>query len=140
MIKPWVMLLSNDTASAGAADAAAAATNSGVGGLQILDLFIIITCVYLLFSGITGKGGLYKDDQIHPSRKADYYKTMRLFALIGGPIGIFAIIAERYINRTFGLIMTGIFVLMIVGLCFLIVPMNTERVEKKLKDKDPRKK
>lgn len=137
MIKPLVML-SND-AAASRASTDTAATASSMGGMQILDIIIIATCAYLFFCGIVGKGSLYKDDQIHPSRKADYFKAMRIFALVAGPVGVLSIVVERFVNPTLGFVMTGIFLAMIVAICVVIWPMNAERVKKKEGKAPPKK-
>lgn len=137
-MKPWIML-SNQAAQNSESVTPATAQSGANSGLDILDLVIVGTCAYLTFCGIAGKGSIFKDDQIQPSRKADYRKLMRTFALVAGPLGMLSIVFERFVNRTLGIVTTAIFLLLIVAVCILIRPMNVNYVKKKKRGKTPRK-
>ena len=114
------------------------ATQSG-NVMDILDFVIVGACAYLTICGIVGKGSIFKDEQIHPSRRADYRKLMRLFSLVAGPLGILSILLERFVNRTLGIVTTAVFLLLIVAVCILIRTRNIAYVNKKKEGKAPQK-
>jgi hypothetical protein len=44
--------------------------------------------VYMLYAAVTGKGKIYENENLVKGKEAEYYKLMRVFCSIGGPLAL----------------------------------------------------
>lgn len=55
---------------------------------ELFDILVIIVGLYMLYMGFSGKGTLYKSENIKKEMKEKYNKLIKWFSLIGGFIAI----------------------------------------------------
>lgn len=96
----------------------------------MLDVLMLFSFAYILLCGITGKGKIYDDSTIHPTRRSDYYRAIRLFSIIDGILGVASVLVYRYLSSTVGIVLFGVTFLGIVAVIIVIWPMNKDRVNK----------
>lgn len=60
--------------------------------MQAVDTIILITFIVVTVCGIVGKGPIFTNDNVHKSKREEYVKNVRLFALIDGPLGILSVV------------------------------------------------
>jgi len=81
---------------------------------QILDLFVVIAGAYMLYWAITGKGTLYKSENIKKGMEEKYKKVIKWFCLSGGVLAVlFGVLDYMRIEP----IATALFVI----LCVIVV-------------------
>ena len=55
---------------------------------ELFDVGIALAGIYMLYGAITGKGSLYKTDNVKKGREQSYRKLVRLFCLPGGLLAV----------------------------------------------------
>ncbi len=53
---------------------------------NLFSVFELIAGVYLIYAAITGKGQIYKNDNIKKGMEAQYRKTVRILCAVVGPV------------------------------------------------------
>lgn len=56
--------------------------------ISVFDLLIVIAGVYMIFWGISGKGSIYKTDNIKTNCVEKYKKIIKWFCLVGGALAV----------------------------------------------------
>lgn len=107
--------------------------------MQLVDMIILITFVVVTICGLIGKGPIFTNDNVHKSKKAEYVKNVRLFALIDGPLGILSVVllwipANKPILAIlswvcFGLALIGVILLMVY--CYRVSEQYVNKKSKK---------
>lgn len=55
---------------------------------ELFDVCIALSGVYMLYSAVTGKGSLYKTDNIKKGLEEKYRKLIRLLCTVGGLLAV----------------------------------------------------
>lgn len=55
---------------------------------ELFDVCIVFSGVYMLYSAVTGKGSLYKTDNIKKGLEEKYQKLVRLLCTAGGVLAL----------------------------------------------------
>jgi len=81
---------------------------------QVFDLCVILSGVYMLYGAITGKGSLYKSENIKEGLEEKYKKFVKWFCLCGGIIAISAGLLDYMKIEPLAMIMLLISILIII--------------------------
>ena len=98
---------------------------------QILDLLVAIAGAYMLYWAFTGKGTLYKSENIKKGLEEKFKKVIKLFCLFGG---VLAVLFGLFDYMKIEPLATILFVLL--GVAVVLVSVITVRFtdHKKLKN------
>lgn len=114
---------------------------------NLIDIMTLAIFGYLTFCGISGKGKVFENENVHASKADEYARTARKFSLILGPIGLLSVLfmwvpklfaqapGDDSIWKTFGFICYGLSLIGVI--CFVVY---TYRVGKGYVDKVQAKK
>lgn len=97
--------------------------------LDMVDILFLATCGYIFVCGLIGKGKVFDNATIHPTRYQDYFKAIRIFSIAGGAIGVASVVVGRF-SQVFGMVLAALFFVAIVVLVIIIWPMNKDRVNR----------
>lgn len=53
---------------------------------NLFSVFELFAGVYLIYAALTGKGQIYKNDNIKKGMEAQYHKTVRILCALVGPV------------------------------------------------------
>lgn len=106
--------------------------NFDFGSLSVMDIFILVTCIYIFGCGVINKGTIFKDDTIAKDKKQEFHKWIRLLCIIGGLIGVSSILL-MYVNglQVLAWILYVMFLVMVIIMCVLSYMWSKARLEKK---------
>lgn len=100
---------------------------------DFIDLFTVAISAYLLYCGVFNRGQLYKDDSIHESKKAEYHKFMRIFALVFAPLGILSVVFQRVEGfAVLGWVLYGLCLIMVIALIVYCYRVTDQYIKKRL--------
>ena len=99
---------------------------------QLFDLFEIIAGVYMLYCAITGKGSIYKNENLKKGVEEKYKKYVRWFCLYGGLLAVATGVLDYFRIEPFAMILFAILSLYIILFIVIIVRFNEPRNTKHL--------
>lgn len=107
---------------------------------RFIDMITLVIFGYLTFCGISNKGKIFENENVHPSKAEEYAQNARKFSLIMGPIGILSVALMWIPNggqiwKTLGFVCYG---LALIGVILFVV--YTYRVGKEYVKKHADKK
>lgn len=88
---------------------------------QMFDVCIILAGLYMLYCAITGKGSLYRTDNIKKGQEESYQKTMRRLCLVGGIFAVPQGLLDFFKIQPLALILFLLFCAVVVAFCILSV-------------------
>lgn len=98
---------------------------------EVFDLLIVISGIYMIFWGFSGKSNLFKTDNIKDGYEKRYKMIMKWFCLIGGAIAIVLGALDHFKIEPFATILfyvlCGIVVVAFVVLFFFIDKEKAKR-------------
>jgi threonine/homoserine/homoserine lactone efflux protein len=100
---------------------------------NLFSVFELIAGVYLIYAAISGKGQIYKNDNIKKGMEARYHKTVRVLCAVVGPVmtaqGILDYLYFSAPSPTMHTVTTVMFVLSLlgVGTLFYLTLRMTDR-------------
>lgn len=91
---------------------------------RMLDIFIILTGIYMFYWAFSGKGNIYKTDYIKEVLQEKYKKLIKWFCLIGGVLAVITGIVdylklEPYATILYYLLLACVIVAFIVIFIFI---------------------
>lgn len=98
--------------------------------MAFMDIFSLIIFAYLTICGISGKGQLYKTDSVHKSKREEFLKVMRIFALTIGPIGVLSVVCQMNDWQPWGMILYFVSVAGVLGAlvyCYLVGELHMKK-------------
>ena len=81
---------------------------------QLIDLCLLLAGVYMLYCAVTGKGSLYKADNVKEEKKESYGRFIRYFCAVAGAAAVATVALDYFKLEPYATILYGI-------LCGLIV-------------------
>ncbi len=98
----------------------------------MMDYFMLAIGAYIFYAGITGKGNMmYKDETIHRSEKAKFFKMMRLFGLVAGPLCIASSILTIQNQKLIGNIIAAVFFVVLMVIIVQTMRMTDKHIKKR---------
>jgi fatty-acid desaturase len=101
-------------------------------GSNFMIIFELIVGGYMLYSAITGRGKLYVNDNIVKDKKEEYFKLLRLFFAVAGPLLLLEALFDYLNLRVLSYISLGI---MLVGMVFILIKTQKITVPREAKHK-----
>ena len=100
---------------------------------QLFDVCVIISGVYMLYCGVTGKGSIYNNEVVKKGMEEKYRKLIRWFCLCGSIFAFATGLLDYFKIEPIASIMFAIFTLMIIGLVIMISRFTERKDVKRLK-------
>ena len=94
---------------------------------ELFDICILLAGVYMLYSAMTGKGSLYKTDNVKKGKEKDYRKFTRLFCTVGGVVAVAQGALDHFRVEPYATILFILLCVVVVAFCVLNVVYGNGR-------------